>query len=166
MTVQFCRNEFISFYDPTIEQLYRKQLNVNGKTVMAEILDTAGQDEYSSMLEHYIRNGEGYIIVYSIDNRGSFESLQYFRDAIIRVQDKEKFPLVIAGNKCDLVEQREVSTSEGQQLAKEWGCPFIETSAKDANLTDQLFRTAIKEVLNEFELLNPTIKKKRICVLL
>jgi len=89
-----------------------------------------GQEEYSAMRDQYIRSGQGFLVVYSIANRRSFEELGEFREAILRVKDAEHFPMIIVGNKCDLESSREVSTMEGQELAKSYNCPFVETSAK------------------------------------
>jgi GTPase SAR1 family protein len=74
------------------------------------VLDTAGQEEYSAMREQYMRTGEGFLLVYSIDNRQSFEEIQTFEQQILRVKDKDYFPMIVVGNKCDLESHREVST--------------------------------------------------------
>lgn len=133
---------------------------------MAEILDTAGQDEYKAILENYMRNGEGFIIVYSINNRGSFESASEFHETIRRVLDKDKFPCVLAANKADLPD-RDVTTEEGSVLASNLDCPYLETSAKDASLTDTLFKTAITEVLKEYDINNANKPKKtKTCLIL
>lgn len=165
LTIQFCKNEFISTYDPTIENVYRKQLSVAGRVVVAEILDTAGQDEYKAILENYIRNGEGFIVVYSVDNRTSFESAADYYETITRVQDKEKFPCILAANKCDL-QDRDIKTSEGTLLASRLGCKYLETSAKNAALTEQLFKAAIEEVLAEYDFKQIDKPKKKLCTIL
>lgn len=73
------------------------------------MLDTAGQEEYSAMREQYMRTGEGFLLVYSITSRQSFEEIQTFQQQILRVKDKDFFPMILVGNKCDLNEEREVS---------------------------------------------------------
>lgn len=75
------------------------------------MLDTAGQEEYSAMREQYMRTGEGFLLVYSITSRQSFEEIQVFQQQILRVKDKDYFPIIIVGNKCDLDGEREVSTA-------------------------------------------------------
>lgn len=67
------------------------------------------------MREQYMRTGEGFLIVYSITSRESFEEISTFRDQILRVKDREIFPMVISGNKCDLESERQVST-QGKAL--------------------------------------------------
>lgn len=128
------------------ENMYRKQVSIDNEPCVLEILDTAGQEEYSAMRDQYIRSGQGFLIVYSIANRRSFEELGEFRDAILRVKDAEKFPMIIVGNKSDLEASREVSTIEGQELAKSYGCPFVETSAKTRTRVDDCFFELVKEI--------------------
>jgi small GTP-binding protein len=74
------------------------------------VLDTAGQEEYSAMREQYMRTGEGFLLVYSITSRQSFEEILTFQQQILRVKDKDYFPMIVVGNKCDLENEREVST--------------------------------------------------------
>lgn len=74
------------------------------------MLDTAGQEEYSAMREQYMRTGEGFLLVYSIQSRQSFEEILTFQQQILRVKDKDYFPIIVVGNKCDLENEREVST--------------------------------------------------------
>lgn len=65
---------------------------------MLDILDTAGQEEYSAMRDQYIRSGHGFAIVFSVTLRSSFETLTTFQDQILRVKDVDAFPMIILGN--------------------------------------------------------------------
>lgn len=85
---------------------------------MQDILDTAGQEEYSAMRDQYMRTGQGFVMVYSITSRSSFDEINAFREQILRVKDKDTVPMVLAGNKCDLATERQVTTNEGQELAR------------------------------------------------
>lgn len=60
------------------------------------------------MREQYMRTGEGFLLVYSITSRQSFEEINTFQQQILRVKDKDYFPMVVVGNKCDLESEREV----------------------------------------------------------
>ena len=111
-----------------IENSYRKQVNIDDETCMLDILDTAGQEEYSAMRDQYIRSGQGFVIVFSITSKSSFESLPSFHDQILRVKDEDTFPVVILGNKCDLEKDREVPFNEGKAFADSIEAPFYETS--------------------------------------
>ena len=88
---------------------YRKQCVIDDEVALLDVLDTAGQEEYSAMREQYMRTGEGFLLVYSITSRQSFEEIQQFQQQILRVKDKDYFPIIIVGNKCDLEAEREVS---------------------------------------------------------
>ena len=77
---------------------------------MLDVLDTAGQEEYSAMREQYMRTGEGFLLVYSITSRQSFDEILTFQQQILRVKDRDYFPMIVVGNKCDLGNEREVST--------------------------------------------------------
>lgn len=99
-------------------------------TALIDLLDTAGQEEYSAMRDQYIRTAQGYLILYSITSRSSFEEAQSIYEHTRRVLDQEVIACVIVGNKCDLESEREVSTAEGQAFADRIGVPFFEASAK------------------------------------
>ncbi|TWW80856.1 Ras-related protein [Takifugu flavidus] len=256
LTVQFVTGTFIEKYDPTIEDFYRKEIEVDSSPSVLEILDTAGTEQFASMRDLYIKNGQGFILVYSLVNQQSFQDIKPMRDQIIRVKrvsahfaafhsrhqhrlpvitsetpsvlcccspalqpalqrhrskncqgaarsdsayfgletlsskgplggDQhtaglhpdtrlpassvhqpdlsermhhalssvwtfagryEKVPVILVGNKVDLESEREVSSSEGQALAEEWGCPFMETSAKSKTMVDELFAEIVRQM--------------------
>lgn len=95
---------------------YRKQCVIDDEVALLDVLDTAGQEEYSAMREQYMRTGEGFLLVYSITSRQSFDEIRTFQQQILRVKDKDYFPIIVVGNKCDLEHEREVST-EGEYKA-------------------------------------------------
>lgn len=91
-------------YDPTIEDSYRTSLVVDGEGVVLDILDTAGQTEYSQLRELYMRAGRGFVLVFALDNRQSFADLPEIYETILRVWEVEldegiTVPVVICGNK-------------------------------------------------------------------
>jgi GTPase KRas protein len=131
LTIQLIQSHFVDEYDPTIEgahvvvlacgpllttflrvDSYRKQCIVDEEVALLDVLDTAGQEEYSAMREQYMRTGEGFLLVYSITSRESFDEIRTFQQQILRVKDKDAFPMVVVGNKLDLANERKVS-SEG-----------------------------------------------------
>ncbi|EIE88752.1 Ras-like protein 3 [Rhizopus delemar RA 99-880] len=146
LTIQFIQSHFVDEYDPTIEDSYRKQCVIDEETALLDVLDTAGQEEYSAMREQYMRNGEGFILVYSITSRLSFEEVNTFYQQIRRVKDRDFFPMILVGNKCDLEGDRRVSSQEGKDLAKSFGCLFIETSAKQRIRVDDVFYDVVREI--------------------
>ncbi|KAF1817142.1 ras-domain-containing protein [Eremomyces bilateralis CBS 781.70] len=146
LTIQLIQAHFVDEYDPTIEDSYRKQCVIDDEVSLLDILDTAGQEEYSAMREQYMRTGEGFLLVYSITSRQSFEEIMTFQQQILRVKDKDYFPIIVVGNKCDLEGEREVSTQEGAQLARQFGCQFIETSAKSRKNVEEAFYEIVREI--------------------
>jgi small GTP-binding protein len=98
-----------------ITDSYRKQCVIDDEVALLDVLDTAGQEEYSAMREQYMHTGEGFLLVYSITSRQSFEEISTFQQQILRVKDKDYFPMVVVGNKCDLEGDREV-TRQGKPL--------------------------------------------------
>ena len=81
-------------YDPTIEDSYRKQVVIDGETCLLDILDTAGQEEYSAMRDQYMRTGEGFLLVFAVNNAKSFEDISAYREQIKRVKDADEVPMV------------------------------------------------------------------------
>uniref|UniRef100_A0A6B2LGA1 small monomeric GTPase n=1 Tax=Arcella intermedia TaxID=1963864 RepID=A0A6B2LGA1_9EUKA len=160
LTIQFIQHHFIDEYDPTIEDSYRKQLMIDGETCLLDILDTAQCEEYSAMRDQYTLSGQGFILVFSLTNRKSFDAIKGLRDNIIRIKDKDKFPLIICGNKSDLETERVIPALEVEELAKSWGCPFIFTSAKTRLNVDELFSELVRDINKEAALLDNNKKKK------
>ncbi|KAJ1656179.1 RAS1 protein [Dispira simplex] len=146
LTIQFIQSHFVDEYDPTIEDSYRKQCVIDEEVAMLDVLDTAGQEEYSAMREQYMRTGEGFLLVYSITSRNSFEEITTFQQQILRVKDKDYFPIIVIGNKCDLDLERQVPTEEGAALAKSFQCEFMETSAKVRINVDEAFYSLVREI--------------------
>eukprot|EP01147_Barroeca_monosierra_P002006 gene2006-5081_t len=169
LTIQFIQSHFVDEYDPTIEDSYRKQCVIDEEVALLDILDTAGQEEYSAMREQYMRTGEGFLLVYSIIDKGSFEEIQTFQSQILRVKDKDEFPMILVGNKSDLETERQVSPSEGQELAKQLKIPHVETSAKQRVNVDFAFHELVR-IIRKFNRQNmtapPKSKPKSKCSLL
>ena len=131
LTVQFVQGIFVEKYDPTIEDSYRKQVEVDGQQSMLEILDTAGTEQFTAMRDLYMKNGQGFVLVYSITAQSTFNDLTDLREQILRVKDAEDIPMVLVGNKCDLEDERVVGKDQGMSMARQFGsCAFMETSAK------------------------------------
>ena len=141
LTIQLTQNNFVDEYDPTIEDSYRKQCVIDSEVVILDILDTAGQEEYSAMREQYMRTGEGFLLVYSVNSKNSFEELMVYYQQILRVKDSDYVPVFLVGNKADLSDdEREVTFEDGAKMAKQIHAPFLETSAKEnINVEDAFF---------------------------
>uniref|UniRef100_A0A0X3NIZ3 small monomeric GTPase n=1 Tax=Schistocephalus solidus TaxID=70667 RepID=A0A0X3NIZ3_SCHSO len=166
LTIQLIQNHFVDEYDPTIEDSYRKQVNIDGETCMLDILDTAGQEEYSAMRDQYMRTGEGFLCVFAVNNAKSFEDIGQYREQIKRVKDADEVPMVLIGNKVDL-QVRTVDAKNAQSVAREYGIPYIETSAKTRQGVEDAFFTLVREIRKFKEKGNEKKKRgKRKCSIL
>ncbi|KAJ6252455.1 ras-like protein rasd [Anaeramoeba flamelloides] len=146
LTIQLVQNHFVDVYDPTIEDSYRRQVVIDEETCLLDILDTAGQEEYSAMRDSYMREGEGFLVVYAINSRNSFDEVSSFREQITQAKDSDEVPMMIVGNKNDLENERQVSQGEGTDLAKSFNSPFIETSAKTRTNVEEAFFGLVREI--------------------
>ncbi|KAM9994522.1 hypothetical protein ACTFIZ_007675 [Dictyostelium cf. discoideum] len=166
LTVQFVQGIFVEKYDPTIEDSYRKQVEVDSNQCMLEILDTAGTEQFTAMRDLYMKNGQGFVLVYSIISNSTFNELPDLREQILRVKDCEDVPMVLVGNKCDLHDQRVISTEQGEDLARKFGdCYFLEASAKNKVNVEQIFYNLIRQI-NRKNPVGPPSKAKSKCALL
>lgn len=139
---------------------------------MLEVLDTAGQEEYTALRDQWIRDGEGFVLVYSISSRSSFTRIPRFHSQILRVKESSssgsplnlgyansplhspaintgpsgvnQVPIMLVGNKSDRVTEREVSTQEGHALARDLGCEFVEASAKNCVNVERAFYDVVR----------------------
>lgn len=164
LTIQLTLQHFVETYDPTIEDSYRKQVVIDGQSCMLEVLDTAGQEEYTALRDQWIRDGEGFVLVYSISSRSSFTRITRFHNQIQRVKESSAaspsypgsplssvapstpVPIMLVGNKSDRVTEREVSTQEGHALARELGCEFVEASAKNCINVEKAFYDVVRQL--------------------
>lgn len=167
LTIQLIQNHFVEEYDPTIEDSYRKQVVIDGETCLLDILDTAGQEEYSAMRDQYMRTGEGFLCVFAVNNAKSFEDINQYREQIKRVKDADEVPMVLVGNKVDLP-SRMVETKQGKLKADSFIIPYIETSAKTRQGVDDAFYTLVREIrkYKDNKERNQSKKKKRKCCIL
>jgi GTPase KRas protein len=88
--VQFTLQIFGTTYDSTVMNSYREPMVIDGESCMVEILDIAGQEEYTALRDQWIRDGEGFLVVYSINGRVFFNRVHRFINQIFRVKRLEK----------------------------------------------------------------------------
>ena len=150
ITVQQVSGHFLALYDPTIEDSYRTSIEVNGEQIVFDILDTAGQEEYSALRDSYIGNGDAYIGVCSLTSRQSLVELHGFLEQIKMVLDKDSYddiPIIIAANKCDMIDQIEIEDQLLEGIKNDTGIEYIKTSAKCRVNISLLFETVLKKYI-------------------
>ena len=129
-----------------------KEKNVNldnGKTIKVQIWDTAGQDRFKSITKNYYKGAHGIILIYDVTKRKTFDNLKNWIDTI-KEEVSDKVSVILVGNKIDNIDNRVVTTQEGQGIANEYNLQFYETSAKTGDNIDIAFNDLIKKVVDIF----------------
>ncbi|TBU32965.1 small GTPase superfamily [Dichomitus squalens] len=149
LVIQFIENHFVESYYPTIEGVFTKTINYKGVDYNCDIIDTAGQDEYTILNSKHAIGIHGYVLVYSVTNHKSFDMIQVVYDKIINFCGKNSIPCVIVGSKIDLQNNRpsrQVQKKEGEKLAEDLAAAHIETSAKENINVAKVFELCLAEI--------------------
>jgi small GTP-binding protein len=145
LTFRFALGYFTTQYDPTYLDYYRKETEVDDTKYMISVSDNSSID-FLALTDQCIKECQGLLFVYSIVSPSTFRDITDLRERALRVKESDKISMILVGNKCDLESERQVSIEEGQDLARSFGCPFFETSAKiNLNVTE-----AFREVAREY----------------
>uniref|UniRef100_A0A6B2LLD7 Uncharacterized protein n=1 Tax=Arcella intermedia TaxID=1963864 RepID=A0A6B2LLD7_9EUKA len=145
LIIQYIQNHFID--DPNVlEELtdddYCKAVSVDNES--CRVYTTDFPDKGPNELPP-LTHSHGYMIIYSITSRPSFEAATEYREAILKQKEYQDVVMVLCATKCDLSGYREVSKEEGELLAMQWGCPFVETSAYSRMNVDEAFHEVVRE---------------------
>ncbi|PGH16907.1 GTP-binding protein rhb1 [Polytolypa hystricis UAMH7299] len=147
LTVRFVDGVFVESYYPTIENTFSRTIKYKGQDFATEIVDTAGQDEYSILNSKHFIGIHGYMIVYSVASRQSYEMIRVVRDKILNHLGTDWVPFVIVGNKSDLnPDLRQVSVEEGKKLSEEFNCAWTEASARNDENVARAFELMVSEI--------------------
>ena len=125
-----------------------------GKEMKLLFYDTAGQEKYKSISFNLIKNAHGIILMYDISDRETFVDIGRWLESIKEAKG-QNFPMILIGNKCDLTEVRQITKEEGEQLAKDNGFPFMETSCKEGINIEESIQMLVLNIMQE-------IKSKRL----
>ncbi|KAM3841932.1 GTP-binding protein GEM [Vipera latastei] len=129
------------------EDNYERTLQVDGESATVMLLDVwENKKEKGWLQEQCMKVGDAYLIVYSITDRASFERASELRIQLRRARQMEDLPIILVGNKSDLVRCREVSVSEGRACAVVFDCKFIETSAAVQHNVRELFEGIVRQI--------------------
>ncbi|KAG2734022.1 hypothetical protein G9P44_003547 [Scheffersomyces stipitis] len=162
ITVQFVQGVYVESYDPTIEDSYRKQIEIDGRACDLEILDTAGVAQFTAMRELYIKSGKGFLLVYSVTDENSLKELLTLREQVLRIKDTDNVPMVLVGNKCDLEEDRVLSIDVGVKVSQDWGLvPFYETSAMYKTNVDEAFIDVVRQIMRKEAVITAEKKQQK-----
>ncbi|XP_017771470.1 PREDICTED: ras-related protein O-RAL-like [Nicrophorus vespilloides] len=144
--LRFFYDEYVDCYDPNKTDTYSKCYDLDGEAIQIQVLDTLGADDSPATRSAYFRNGEGFIMMFGLNNVASFKSIQEYRKELLKVRESVDIPLILVGNKSDVPSERKVSCDEAQQLALKWGCRYFETSAKTRDNVDEAFYDLLRLV--------------------
>ncbi|CAK9781996.1 GTPase of the Ypt/Rab family [Cutaneotrichosporon oleaginosum] len=143
---RFTRNEFNLESKSTIGvEFATRSINVDGKTVKAQIWDTAGQERYRAITSAYYRGAVGALLVYDIAKHSTYENVTRWLKEL-RDHADTNIVIMLVGNKSDLKHLRAVSTDEAKAFATEQGLSFIETSALDASNVEAAFQNILTDI--------------------
>lgn len=154
IAVRYLENKFIDSHIVTLGAQFQqpKVTLKSGNILKLNLWDTAGEEKFRSMLPMYYKNAKGAILTYDIGNKQSFESIEYWIDALSEHVKTENTVLVLVGNKKDLPPmERQVETEAGMAVAQEHGMIFMEVSAKTGDGVNDLFNVLAEELARRFK---------------
>jgi small GTP-binding protein len=150
ITTKATKDYFDDSYTTTIGfEFFSLNLMINDQIIKLQIWDTCGQEIYRSLISSFYRNSSLAFLVYSIDSYESFGNLKNWLNEL-KIHSNPDIKLFLIGNKIDLVDNRKIEESQGQEFAKENNFSyFMETSAKDGTNVKESFIYAAKLLYNE-----------------
>lgn len=154
ISLRLVRSKWTHEYDPTVQDSYSVTRAVDGREYQLSLTDTAGQEEYRGLWAQQNLAADAYLLVYDITNHDSLLQLDYFND-IIEMESEERMlqpgavphVKIVAGNKCDLANSRQVSSQEGLAWARSHDCGFMETSARNVVNVEETFALLVRRVV-------------------
>jgi len=164
IVLRFMRNVFTDYYDPTIEDSYRKHVTVDGQIVFLDIWDTAGQEDFGALKSAWYRKKDGFLFVFALNNPNGFDELEKFYREVSDFYEVEGPvpPILIAANKSDLItfDQSKALWSRAQQKSKEWNAVGVmKTSAKTGLNIKAIFANLVRAIRRKN--IKVTVRKKR-----
>jgi len=140
LVLRYADNAFSDAFVSTIgvDFKVRNSKASNKAEVTTQLWDTAGQERFRAVVSSYYRGAHGVVIVFDLTNRESFTNLKYWIQNVAKYAEENTMTIIV-GNKCDIAEDRQVSTDEAQQFAASVGFPYFETSAKQSIGVEEAF---------------------------
>jgi len=173
--LKFSEDDFTSSFITTIGIDFRiRTITIDGKKYKLQIWDTAGHERFRTLTTAYFRSANGILLVYDITNEKSFNDVRNWINNI-KNHTTSDIKILLIGNKCDILDNKIISTEQGQLLADEYDIPFLETSAKNSINIENAFISLVKDIRDGFSKkdivyyprfdsnLHPSTKNKNCC---
>ncbi|XP_061088544.1 RASD family member 3 [Conger conger] len=158
---RFLHDRFEHTYKRTVEELHSREYDIEKAKIRIEIMDTSGSYSFPAMRKLCILNGDAFALVYSIDDRQSFEEVQRLREEILELKGGKFAPITVVGNKVDLENQRLLATGEIMPIVElDWNASFVEASAKSNENVMGVFKELLQQV-NLPSHLSPALRRRR-----
>ncbi|XP_023770278.2 ras-related protein RABH1e [Lactuca sativa] len=169
--IRFTYDKFDSTYQiqclilqPTIGiDFLSKTVHLEDFAVRLQLWDTGGKERFRNLIPSYIADSSYIVIVYDVTNRKSYLNISTWIEDV-RTKRGNDAVIVLVGNKTDLVDKRQVSTEEGDNQARKFGCMFVETSAKDGfNVRHVFFRiiSNVREYMKPHDNPSPNLSNQQ-----
>ena len=156
---RYIKEEFDENYTCTVGvNLISKTIEINEKEVKLQIWDTAGQEKYRSIISSYYKGSNIAFVVFDITNKSSFDAIPNWIEAYYRNGPDSQKNIILIGNKKDLEEKREVSQEEAQKFSEANNIVYFETSAKDGDNIEKVFKYGAEKLLEFYSNNNDELK--------
>ena len=148
--LRFSEDTFNDDYEVTIGLNYRiKTLNIDNNPIKMQIWDTSGEEKFKAIAKNFYRGAHGVLLIYDICEKNSFLDVRDWIEQIVENTDNDNMVMILCGNKCDKEKERKITKEEGENLAKNYGIPFFECSAKNNTNINEMFNTMAQNIYSK-----------------
>ena len=148
--LRFSEDSFNENYELTIGLNYRiKTLNIDNNPIKMQIWDTSGEEKFKAIARNFYRGAHGVLLVYDICEKNSFLDVRDWIEQIVENTDNDNIVMILCGNKSDKKKERKITKEEGENLAKNYGIPFFECSAKNNTNINEMFNTMAQNIYSK-----------------
>lgn len=142
------KQTFSGKYDPPKEEDYERDFSVIGREITVKLISTIGTQQFTAMRDLYLKNGHGFILLYSMASLKDFNGLVDRREQILRVRDSDEVPLVLVGACREKDKKlREVTTKQGQEMAERLHGQFFEIDVCDWDQVDMVVKALLPKAI-------------------